>query len=58
MRLDYLLVMTEEERWALEEKSGLELFNEIIEIMVKLKEFDLIIFIGSDMRLESDGKTY
>ncbi|MFI5358783.1 MAG: transcriptional regulator [Halanaerobiales bacterium] len=51
--LDYLLVMTEEERWAfLEEKSGLELFNEIIEIMVKLKEFDLIIFIGSDMRLD------
>ncbi len=51
--LDYLLVMTEEERWAfLEEKKGLELFNEIIEIMVKLKEFDLIIFIGSDMRLD------
>lgn len=51
--LDYILVMTEEERWTfLEEKAGLELFNEIIEIMVKLKEFDLIIFIGSDMRLD------
>ncbi|NLM97254.1 MAG: helix-turn-helix domain-containing protein [Halanaerobiaceae bacterium] len=51
--LDYLLVMTEEERWSfLENKDGLELFNEVIEIIVKLKEFDLVIFLGSNMRLD------
>ncbi|MFW6022536.1 MAG: transcriptional regulator [Halanaerobiaceae bacterium] len=51
--LDYMLIMTEEERWSfIENKSGLELFNKIVKIMVKLKEFDLIIFLGSDMRLD------
>lgn len=51
--LDYLLIMTEEERWSfIEETSGLELFNRVIEIIVKLKEFDLIIFLGSNMRLD------
>lgn len=51
--LDYLIIMTDRERWSfIEEKDGLELFNEIIEIIVKLKEFDLIIFLGSDMRLD------
>ncbi len=51
--LDYILLMTEEERWSfIEKKSGLELFNQLMEIIVKLKEFDLIIFIGSDMRLD------
>ncbi|MDI3547979.1 MAG: hypothetical protein PWR10_1631 [Halanaerobiales bacterium] len=51
--LDYVFLMTEEERWAfIENKSGLELFNQIMEILVKLKEFDLIIFLGSDMRLD------
>lgn len=51
--LDYIFLMTESERWAfIEDKSGLELFNQLIEILVKLKEFDLIIFLGSDMRLD------
>lgn len=51
--LDYVLLMTEKERWNfIENKSGLELFNNVMEILVKLKEFDLIIFLGSDMRLD------
>jgi transcriptional regulator with XRE-family HTH domain len=60
--IEYILLMTEEERWSfIENKSGLKLFNQIMEIMVKLKEFDLIIFLGSDMRLDlidklMDGK--
>ncbi len=60
--IEYILLMTEEERWAfIEDKSGLKLFNQIIEIIVKLKKFDLIIFLGSDMRLDlidklMDGK--
>ncbi|MFW5991881.1 MAG: helix-turn-helix domain-containing protein [Halanaerobiaceae bacterium] len=51
--LDYVFLMSENERWNfIENKSGLELFNRIMEIIVKLKEFDLIIFLGSDMRLD------
>jgi len=51
--LEYNLLMTEKERWNfINQKDGLELFNEIIEIIVRLKEFDLIIFLGSDMRMD------
>ncbi len=51
--LDYIFLLTEKERWEfIEHKSGLHLFNQIMEIIVKLKEFDLIIFLGSDMRLD------
>jgi len=51
--LEYMLLMTEKERWGfIENKSGLELFNQIMEILVKLREFELIIFLGSDMRLD------
>lgn len=51
--LEYVLLLTEQERWSfIENKSGLELFNKIMEIMVMLKKFDLIIFLGSDMRLD------
>ncbi len=60
--LDFIFLLTEEERWNfIENKTGLELFNTVMEIMVKLKEFDLVIFLGSDMRLDlidklMDGK--
>ncbi|MFW5979929.1 MAG: helix-turn-helix domain-containing protein [Bacillota bacterium] len=51
--IDFSLVLTETERWNfIQEKSGLELFNQLMELLVKLQEFDLIIFIGSDMRLD------
>jgi len=51
--LEYILVMTEEERWNfIQEKSGLNIFEDVIEILVELKEYDLTIFLGSDMRLD------
>lgn len=51
--LEYILILTEEERWDfIKEKSGLELFEDVIKILVKLKEYDLTIFLGSDMRLD------
>ncbi len=61
--LDYIFLLTEKERWKfIEEKNGLELFNKIMEIMIKLRKFDLLIFLGSDMRLDLmdnliEGKT-
>ncbi len=51
--IEYIFILTEKERWDfIEKKSGLELFNRIMEILINLKEFDLIIFLGSDMRLD------
>ena len=51
--LEYILLMTEEERWNfIQEKSGLQIFEDVIEILVELKEYDLTIFLGSDMRLD------
>ncbi|MFP4047347.1 MAG: hypothetical protein ACLFT4_06260 [Bacteroidales bacterium] len=55
--LEFVFLLQEEERWEyIKHKSGLELFNNLMEMMVKLKEFDLIIFLGSDMRLDLVGK--
>ncbi len=51
--LEYILVMTEKERWNfIQQKSGLDIFEDVIEILVELKEFDLTVFLGSDMRLD------
>jgi transcriptional regulator len=51
--LEYILVMTEEERWNfVRKKSGINIFEDVIEILVELKEYDLTIFLGSDMRLD------
>jgi hypothetical protein len=51
--IEYTLILTEKERWSfIENKSGLLLFNKLMEIMVRLKEYDLVIFLGSDMRLD------
>lgn len=56
------MLLTEEERWDfIKNKSSLEIFNLLMEILTRLKEFDLLIFLGSDMRLDlvdklMDGK--
>ena len=50
--IEYVFLLTQEERFEFIKKKGKsELFNEIIEIIVNLSDFDLIIFMGSDMRV-------
>jgi len=50
--IEYVLLLTQEERFDFIEKKGKnELFNEIVEVIVNLADFDLIIFMGSDMRV-------
>jgi len=50
--IEYVLLFTQEERFEFMERKGKnELFNEIMEIIVSLADFDLIIFMGSDMRV-------
>jgi len=50
--IEYILLLTQKERFEfIKKKSKSELFNEVMEIIVNLADFDLIIFMGSDMRV-------
>jgi len=50
--IEYVLLFTQKERYEfIKEKSKIELFNKIMEVIVRLSEFDLIIFLGSDKRV-------
>jgi transcriptional regulator with XRE-family HTH domain len=52
--VDFVFLLTDQERWAwAQERSGVELVNQMMEIISKLgQKFDLVIFLGSDMRLK------
>lgn len=50
--VDFSLVMTNEERWRfVEEKSGLELFNEVMHLTARIRTYDVVILIGSRQRI-------
>ncbi|MEW6624135.1 MAG: transcriptional regulator [Bacillota bacterium] len=50
---DYVLLMSDEERWRfVKEKQGLELFNEVMEIISRLRMCDIVVFIGSNYRIK------
>ncbi|MFZ5596515.1 MAG: helix-turn-helix domain-containing protein [Bacillota bacterium] len=49
--VDFILIMNEEERWNyVQEKNGAELINHFMNLISQVKEYDSVIFIGSDMR--------
>lgn len=51
--VDFALLMSESERWDfVREKSGIELFNSIMELIAKAHSFDQIVVIGSDKRIK------
>lgn len=51
--VDFMLLMTEEERWDfIKQRSGLELFNKIMELMSFVRGFDHIVVLGSDQRVK------
>jgi transcriptional regulator with XRE-family HTH domain len=50
--VDFMLIFTDEERWSfVKEKQGLELFNDIMEIISRLRTCDVIVVIGSNYRI-------
>lgn len=50
--VEFVLLFDDEERWNfVSEVSGPELFNRVMEWVSRLREFDVVIFIGSDMRI-------
>ncbi|MGI9951616.1 transcriptional regulator [Moorellaceae bacterium AZ2] len=51
--VEYFLILREDERWDfLRQRSGVELFNLLMEIIARLREFDAVIIIGSDYRIK------
>lgn len=51
--VDYILLMNEKERLQfVEEKNGAELVNHFMNLISRLKSYDAVIFIGSDMRIK------
>jgi transcriptional regulator len=51
--VDFCLVLSEQERWDfVQTKSGVELFNTIMEIVGNVRKYDIVIIIGSNMRIK------
>lgn len=51
--VDFMLLMTDQERWSfVKEKQGIELFNDVMEIISRLRSCDAIIVIGSNYRIK------
>ena len=50
--VDFSLIMTEAERWRfVQEKSGIELLNEIMGLVSRVRVYDVVIVIGSHQRI-------
>jgi len=51
--VDFIFLMSDEERWRfVEEKSGADLVNEFMSLISQAKNYDAVIFIGSNMRIK------
>lgn len=51
--VDFIMLMTEEERQTyVEQRSGKEMLNELMDLIGKMHSFDTIIAIGSDKRIK------
>lgn len=51
--VDYTLLFTDEERWAfVQQKDGLSLFNDIMDILIRLRQHRTVIVIGSEFRVK------
>jgi transcriptional regulator len=50
--VDFSLLMTDRERWDfVYEKSGIELLNEVMGLIYQVRQYDVVIMLGSDQRL-------
>lgn len=51
--VDFVLLMNEAERWKfVRDKSGLDLFDSIMELIAMIHTFDQVVFIGSNKRIK------
>ncbi|MCL6450846.1 MAG: hypothetical protein K6T75_06100 [Acetobacteraceae bacterium] len=50
--VEFTLLMTDRQRWDfVQQRSGIELFNQVMEIIAKARQCDVAILIGSDRRV-------
>jgi transcriptional regulator len=55
--LDFVFLLSEKERRAFASKeSGIELFNQLLDLVSRLKDYDVVIFLGSDYRISQVEK--
>lgn len=51
--VEYVFLLTNAERWAyFGERSGIEIANQIMDLISRMREYDAVIFAGSDMRIQ------
>ena len=51
--VDFIFLMSENERWEfIKQKSGIDLFDSIMEMIAKAHSFDHIVIIGSNKRIK------
>ncbi|MCL4515259.1 MAG: transcriptional regulator [Firmicutes bacterium] len=51
--VDFIYLLTNSERWNyVKTEGGLEILNHVISVITRLREHDLVIFLGSNMRLK------
>ncbi|HHY16814.1 MAG TPA: transcriptional regulator [Firmicutes bacterium] len=51
--VDFVFVMTDKERWDwVRQKSGIDLLNELLRLIAAVRDYDKVLLIGSDRRLE------
>ena len=51
--VDFWLLLTDAERWEfLKEQSGHKLFNKTMDIIAKVRKYDVVLFIGSNYRIK------
>ncbi|HZK17746.1 MAG TPA: transcriptional regulator [Clostridia bacterium] len=51
--VDFIFLLAEDERWDyIKKRSGLDLFNDIMELITTVRGFDNIIILGSNKRVE------
>lgn len=54
--VEFVYVLSESERRAFVNKDGSFLFNEILEILARLRDFDTVVLLASDWRIKVIGK--
>lgn len=50
--VDWWLLLSEEERLAFVSRSGLELFNEVMSILATIRNYDTVVVMGSNKRVQ------
>lgn len=54
--VDFILLMTERERRDfIEKRSGLDLFNDVMDLAARVRQHDVVVLIGSDKRIRILG---